>query len=72
MPDLAEPARNAYRGDVLRQVPLAFMRRCGANWHCYAIDSKTGLNRAVRVYPCAAWSVEVRSPALFLCWVVVQ
>jgi hypothetical protein len=68
MPDLAGPARNAYRGDVLQGHALALVRRGGANWRCYAIDSKTGLNRAVRVIPdtacsCMKFAVGRRGPA---------
>ncbi len=64
MPDLPEPGRNAYRGDVLPVVPLVFMGCRGPFWHCYAIDSKTGLNQNGQLWECAAQTVEVRSGAL--------
>ncbi len=45
MPDLAEPGRNAYTGDVQGMGALALVRRSGANWRCYAIDSNIGLKQ---------------------------
>lgn len=61
MPDLAEPGRNAYRGDVQGMGALALVRRSGANWHCYANDSIIGLNQNGQLWECSAQSVEVRS-----------
>lgn len=61
MPDLAEPGRNASTVDVQGMGALALVRRSGANWRCYAIDSNIGLKQNGPLWECGAQSVEVRS-----------
>lgn len=61
MPDLAEPGRNATTVDAKGMGALALVRRSGASWHCYAIDSNIGLNQNGPLWECSAQSVEVRS-----------
>lgn len=61
MPDLAGPRRNAYRGDVQGMGALALVRRSGANWHCYAIDSNIGLNQNGQLWECVRSAYQLRS-----------